>query len=325
MATLDDIRKKLKEMESRKGGQTRNSDEPSLTYPFWNVPIDNKGATVRFLPDKDTSNTFFWRERQIINLTFPGIKGHDEHKPVTVKVPCVEMWGDTCPILKEIRPWWNDTSLVETARKYWKKRSYMFQALVIEDPLNEKPLENPIRRLIIGPQIFNIIKSALLDPDMENSPTDYINGTNFTILRTKKGEYNDFSTSKYARKESALTEEQLEVIEKHGLFNLNDWLPPRPDAQAINAIAEMFEASVNGDLYDPERWASYFRPYGFEFAGTARPGVAVEADDEDHAKAAAAPKVTPAPAKAAPAVTTTEEPNKNVNDILAKIRQRATQ
>lgn len=322
MATLDDIRKKLKEMEARKGGQTRNSDEPSLTYPFWNIPAE-KGATVRFLPDKDSTNSFFWRERQIINLTFSGIKGHDEHKPVTVKVPCVEMWGDTCPILKETRPWWNDPSLVETARKYWKKRSYMFQALIIEDPLNEKPLENPIRRLIIGPQIFNIIKSALLDPDMENMPTDYVNGTNFTILRTKKGEYNDFSTSKYARKESALSEEHLEAIEKHGLFNLNDWLPARPDAQAMNSIQEMFEASVNGDMYDPDRWASHYRPYGFEFAGASRTeGTAVEADADDHVAAPAVKVSAPAPK---PAVTTTEEPKKDVNDILAKIRNRATQ
>ena len=61
-------------------------------------------AVIRFLPDADNSNTFFWRERQIIKMTFLGVKGGDTSKPVTVQVPCVEMWGDTCPVHAEIRP-----------------------------------------------------------------------------------------------------------------------------------------------------------------------------------------------------------------------------
>ena len=27
---------------------------------------------------------------------------------------------------------------------------------------------------------------------------------------------------------------------------------------------EMFEASVDGELYDPMRWANYYRPYGMD-------------------------------------------------------------
>ena len=46
-------------------------------------------------------------------------------------------------------------------RKYWKKKSYIFQGFVTQNPLNEDSTpENPIRRFIIGPQIFNIIRRS---------------------------------------------------------------------------------------------------------------------------------------------------------------------
>jgi len=326
MASLEEIRKKLQEMESRKGGNNRQFTS-GLTYPFWNIP-ENEAAVLRFLPDANPENTFFWRERQLINLKFPGIKGQDENKSVVVKVPCVEMWGETCPILAEVRPMWNDKSLEDTARQYWKKRSYMFQGFVNEDPLNdeEKP-ENPIRRFILGPQIFNIVKDALMDPDMENIPVDYLNGTDFRITRTKKGQYADYSTSKWGRKESSLTEEQLEAIEKHGLFDLNEWLPKKPDAAGLNAISEMFEASVDGELYDPERWASYYRPYGLEY----------DASDDDDKGSAGETTETKTEAKTETVTETkAEEPveekvevkaeggAKSAQDILAKIRNRAS-
>ena len=325
MATLDEIRKKLQEMEARRGGANRQSGS-GLTYPFWNIP-ENEAAVIRFLPDADEGNTFFWRERQLINLSFPGIKGQDENKTVVVKVPCVEMWGDSCPILAEIRPMWQDKSLEDTARKYWKKRSYMFQGFVNEDPMNEdeKP-ENPIRRFILGPQIFNIVKDALLDPEMENVPVDYLNGVDFRITRTKKGNYADYSTSKWARKESALTEEQLEAIEKYGLTDLNDWLPAKPDSEGLNAISEMFEASLNGELYDPEKWAKYYRPYGLEYDSS-------DSDDDDNDSSdsaedtSAKETITETKAEEKPAETVevkTTGGAKSAQDILAKIRSRAS-
>jgi hypothetical protein len=203
----------------------------------------------------------------------------------------------------------------------------MFAGFVNEDPLNEedKP-ENPIRRFILGPQIFNIVKDALLDPDMENNPIDYLNGTDFRITRTKKGQYADYSTSKWARKESALTEEQLEAIEKFGLVNLNDWLPAKPDAAALNAISEMFEASINGELYDPEQWAKYYRPYGLEYDASDDKNSSSETTTEakteaktEEVKEEAAPAATPEPAPEVKA----EGSAKSAQDILAKIKARS--
>jgi len=229
--SLADIRAKLQQIEDRKSGKG-NFTGDNATFPFWNIAADDS-ATIRFLPDGNKDNTFFWVERQVIKIPFPGIKGHDEDKEVIVQVPCVEMWGDTCPVHTEIRPWFDDKSLDELARKYWKKRSYFFQGFVQETNLDDETPENPIRKFIIAPQLFNIIKSALMDPDMEELPTDYINGVDFKITKTQKGKFADYTTSKYMRKESALTEDQLVAVEEHGLNNLADYLPKRPNDEEL--------------------------------------------------------------------------------------------
>tara|TARA_Y100000310_G_scaffold247405_1_gene252998 strand:+ start:5 stop:721 length:717 start_codon:yes stop_codon:yes gene_type:complete len=175
----------------------------------------------------------------------------------------MEMWGDPCSILAEVRGWFKDKSLEDMGRKYWKKRSYIFQGFVNESPLAEetKP-ENPVRRFIIGPQIFNIIRGALLDPEMENLPTDYDKGVDFRINKTSKGGYADYSTSKWSRKESALTDDQKKAIDSYGLHNLKDFLPKKPGEVEQKVMKEMFEASVDGQPYEPDKWSQYFRPAG---------------------------------------------------------------
>ena len=168
MSKLDEIRKKLQAADARKQPSTSSGE----TFPFWNLDNDTS-AKIRFLPDGNEENTFFWVEKQVIKLRFPGIKGDDENKEVIIQVPCMEMYGESCPVLAEVRPWWNDDTLKSTASQYWKKRSYMFQGFVQDSDFQEKDLpENPIRKFVIGPQIFTLIKSSLLDPDLEALPTD---------------------------------------------------------------------------------------------------------------------------------------------------------
>jgi len=330
MASLAEIRAKLAAMEN-KGSSNSPTQSDNAIYQFWNID-EGTSCTLRFLPDGNPNADFFWVERQMIRLTFPGVVGGDS-KPVTVQVPCMEMYNETCPVLTEVRPWFKDPSLEDMGRKYWKKRSYIFQGFVNENPLNETAPENPIRRFVIGPQIFNIIKSALMDPDMENIPTDYVNGTDFRLTKTSKGQYADYSTSKWARKESALTEEQLASIDTHGLFDLNDFLPAKPTAEGVQAISEMFEASVNGDQYDPARWANYYKPYGLDTGTqtqatvapvqtTAEPSVAPVAET-----VVETPTPTPAPVAEeapapAPAAESADQGKKSADDILAMIRNR---
>jgi len=325
MASLAEIRARLAAAESNKGGQSTGGD--NAIYPHWNID-EGQSATLRFLPDGNAKNTFFWAERAMIKLPFAGIKGEMDSKQVQVQVPCVEMWGDACPILAEVRGWFKDKSLEDMGRKYWKKRSYVFQGFVRENPLSEdRTPENPIRRFIIGPQIFTIIKSALMDPELEELPTDLLRGLDFRITKTSKGGYADYSTSKWSRKESALTEAEQAALAAHGLFDLAEFLPKKPSDTELKVMKEMFEASVDGKPYDPDRWSQYFRPAGVSApaggssaaaapveateAPVARPAApATSSFDEDDAPAATAPVVKPAAG------------GQNAQDILAMIRAR---
>ena len=326
MASLAEIRARLAASESKQGGNSTGGD--NSIYPHWNME-EGQSATLRFLPDGNSKNTFFWQERAMIRLPFNGVKGEMDSKQVYVQVPCMEMWQETCPVLTEVRTWFKDKALEDMGRKYWKKRSYIFQGFVRENPIgDDKAPANPIRRFIIGPQIFTLIKGALMDPELEELPTDYFKGLDFRISKTAKGGFADYSSSKWARKETALDEAEQAAIAEHGLYDLSTFLPKKPSEAEIKVIKEMFEASVDGQSYDTERWGAYFRPAGVNApAGTgathsdedtpapavkAAPASTASAFDEDEPAVATAPVQSVAPAAGA---------NK-AEDILAMIRAR---
>lgn len=298
MATLAEIRAKLQEQENRGGGSSTGGGDNAI-FPFWNIP-ENSTSVLRFLPDGDSSNTYFWRERQMIRLEFAGVKGDTNSRRVTVNVPCNEMWGPvgSCPVLSEVRNWFKDPALEDMGRKYWKKRSYVFQGFVAESSLQEDTTpENPIRRFIINPSIFNIIKGALMDSDFVELPTDIEQGTDFRLTKTTKGQYADYSTSSWARRERSLDANERAAIDTHGLFNLNDYLPKQPSEAELGVIGQMFEASVDGQMYDPELFGNYYRPAGVQI------DTANSAPNTSAAKPAAqsVPQPTPAPAPVAQA------------------------
>ena len=266
MASLADIRARIAAQDTKSNNKGSNTQSDNSIYPHWNMD-EGTTASIRFLPDGDTKNEFFWVEKQIIKLAFNGVKGHPEMKQVVVQVPCVEMYNDgsTCPILAEVRPWYKDETLKEMANKYWKKRSYIFQGFVRQNPLgDDKTPANPIRRFVISPQIIPIIKSGLLDPEIMELPTDYTRGLDFNVKKSSKGGYADYSTSNWARRETALTDVEQAAIEAHGLFNLTDFLPKKPGEAELRILKEMFEASVDGQPYDNERWGQYYRPWGLD-------------------------------------------------------------
>jgi hypothetical protein len=74
MATLAEIRAKLQSMEPNQNNNKPKFQGDNAMFPFWNVP-EGSTATMRFLPDGDPDNTFFWTERNIIRLEFPGVVG----------------------------------------------------------------------------------------------------------------------------------------------------------------------------------------------------------------------------------------------------------
>jgi hypothetical protein len=102
----------------------------------------------------------------------------------------------------------------------------------------------------------------------------------------------------------------MNAVNTHGLFNLNDFLPKKPDEVAVKVLAEMFEASVDGEAYDPDRWSQYFRPAGMQ----ARTG---DPSKPASPQATAVSQSAPAPA---PAVDTRNDdiPFKSNEEVAAE-------
>tara|TARA_X000000950_G_scaffold116099_2_gene145784 strand:- start:13753 stop:14784 length:1032 start_codon:yes stop_codon:yes gene_type:complete len=339
MATLQEIRAKLAEQEKKTSGGGTVSD--NAIFPFWNIP-EGTTSTLRFLPDQDENNTFFWVERAMIKLPFPGIKGQADTKPTLVQVPCMEMFNEPCPVLAEVRTWFKDPALEDMGRKYWKKRSYIFQGFVVNSTLDEDTTpENPVRRFVINPSIFNIIRSALMNPDMEDLPTDLESGRDFKLTKTQKGGYADYSTSTWSFKARSLSESERGAIDQYGLHNLSDFMPKKPSAEELNIIQEMFKASVDGELYDPDRFGQYYKPAGLNVGGSNNKAPATTtatATTEAKPVAEATPvatatpvQTTPEPAKVEVTETVTataSEPTTapggkvSADDILSMIRSR---
>jgi hypothetical protein len=236
----------------------------------------------------------------------------------------MEMYGKTCPVLTEVRPWFKDKSMEDMGRKYWKKKSYIFQGFVTTNPLAEDTVpENPVRRFIIGPQIFNIIRSALLDPEMEELPTDYVKGVDFRVNKTSKGGYADYSTSKWSRRERALDETERAAIDKFGLHNLSDYRPKEPTDAEVKIIKELFEKSVEGEAYDLEKYGQYYRPAGVGARQVSVPTASRPAPVEKTANPVNAEvKVAETVTASAPTAQPTGESAKRAEDILKLIRSR---
>ena len=68
---------------------------------------------------------------------------------------------------------------------------------------------------------------------MEELPTDYTAGVDFRLNKTTKGGYADYSTSTWARRERPLSDAEMNAVNTHGLFNMSDFLPKKPDEVAV--------------------------------------------------------------------------------------------
>jgi len=159
-----------------------------------------------------------------------------------------------------------------------------------------------------------------MDPDMEDLPTDSTSGVDFRIIKTSKGGYADYSTSTWSRKSRPLTEEESKAIESNSLFNLNDFLPKKPSEVEVKVMKEMFEASVDGEAYDMDKFGQYFRPAGV----SAKTGDPVTPRAETPTPEVKAEPVVEAKTQETPKPTAEENKSSSgkAEDILAMIRAR---
>jgi hypothetical protein len=334
--TLAQIREKLLEQQAQKDKfRSGSNGGDNANYPFWSNP-DGSTAILRFLPDGDSTNDFFWQERLIIKLSFPGIKGDINSRPIEVQVPCLDMWKPgSCPINAEIRPWWKGGKEMEDmARKYWRKKSYLFQGFVVQNPNLEDSAnapENPIRRFVINPSVFDRIKTVFMDQEVENSPVGYEDGLDFRLVKGTKGQYADYGSSNWARRERALSSDELAAIDKYGLFTLRNYLPKKPDEDHVKIIMDMFHDSVDEKPYDPGKYAQYYKPYGLKVddqdqssSVSATPSVQTSLPRNVKVTPPVDQDITPPWDNSTTATDSTATPRKltSPEEILAAIRQR---
>ena len=125
----------------------------------------------------------------------------------------------------------------------------------------------------------------------------------------------------------------MNAVNSNGLFNLNDFLPKKPGEVEVKVMQEMFEASVDGQPYDEDKFSQYFRPAGM----SARTGDPNKASKNGTATSMTAPEAkTEAVAETTTTATTetveVKEPvaeeaktGGDATDILAMIRARQSQ
>jgi len=250
--------------------ESSGSGLPNNYYPFWNMK-EGESALIRFLPDGNSENPLgFLVEKVMHNLDING-----ERK----SVPCLSMYGEDCPICALSSSYYKAEDKVN-GKKYWKKKQHIAQALVVEDPMpadetTEENHEGKVRYVALGYQVFNIIKAAFEDGELDEIPYAYEGGTNFIIKKTKQGEYASYSLSKFARKSTDLDED---VIANFDLADLSDLLPKNPGLEKVEA---MLEAAVTGAEYNAESTSTSQRQTSTPTAETSKIEESVSSADEE--------------------------------------------
>jgi hypothetical protein len=292
--------KELKGIFEQEAPQGERSSLPNNYYPFWDMKANQK-AVIRFLPDANQDNPRgFLVEKVFHNLTINGQRK---------MVPCLSMYGEDCPICKISQEYYKAKDDVN-GKKYWKKKQYMAQVLVVEDPLTPdantgENHEGKVRLVSLGFQIYNIIKEAFTSDELESVPYAFETGYDFIIKKTEQGQYASYAVgTKFQNRPRALTEEEISVVEE-GLIELNTLLPKNPGIEKVQA---MLNAELNGEEYRDDN--------GFS-----------DKDDVAPARATAKTAPAPQPTRAAPAAEPVPDAeasggDADVDDMLAAIRAR---
>lgn len=279
---------------------------PNNYYPFW-LMKNGQRAIVRFLPDRDENNVRgFLVEKVFHNLVINGQKKN---------VPCLSMYGEDCPICKVSQDYYKLKDEVN-GKKYWRKKQYIAQALVIEDPLDADSTtgenhEGKVRYLALGYQLYNIIKEAFASDELESVPYDFEDGYDFIIKKSEQGNYSTYVVgSKFKGSARGLEEEELAIVEE-GMIELITLLPKNPGEEKIQA---WLNADLNGESVDESSEEETPAPA----KATKKPAVKVVAESDDEA---------PAPAKATKKSAKVDDDSDSeamtdVDAMLAAIRKR---
>lgn len=238
--TLAELRSRMKQENSQ------NSSGPSNYYPFFNMK-ENEQAVVRFLPDKNEDNpNGFYITKFSHELLINGEKK---------RTPCRSMYQDedgnkeACPICELSQQYFKKEDK-PNGLKYWKKKQYLANVLIVSDPLpadkeTKKNHEGTVKILSFGKKIYDAINDAIDSGEIDELPYSYEAGTDFIIKKTKNGDHAAYERSKFARNPSELDEETIAHVEE-AIIDLSTLVPKDPGYDKLEA---MLDAHLTGSSY----------------------------------------------------------------------------
>jgi hypothetical protein len=232
-----------------------------LFFNFWKADMDTV-STVRFLPDANDENPMGFLVENLAHELI--VNGKRE------RVACLKMYGEECPICALSAKYYDEKDPEHNealGKKYYRKKSYIGQVLVIDTPL-EHDADQLVKLIEFGPAVFKQIQAAFQSGDLEEPPYELKGGYNFRIKKTKSGEWASYTTSSFAPKQTDVDDE---VIEKMELFNLADYRTPKTSRDVLEA---MLVADQTGSQYGDSA------PAGKPAAGLTLNRKAKPADDE---------------------------------------------
>lgn len=208
-------------------------------YPFYKMEMDQT-AKWRFLPDLDEENPLgFIVPNQYHELLINGKKK---------KIACLKMYGESCPCCEHSSKYYDEGNL-PMGKAFWRKIDYIAQGVVLNSPFDYpvKPDENPVRLISVATKLYKTIEAKIVKGDMDEMPTDLLKGYDFNINKTKQGEYADYTTSDFARKSTALSEDLLSRIE---LYDLKAYRFAKIERDQMET---MIEAFLTGKSYEDSK------------------------------------------------------------------------
>lgn len=198
-------------------------------FPFYKMDFDQV-TTFRFLPDKNEDNPLgFIVENKYHELMINGKKK---------RIACLKMYGESCPCCETSQKYYNDGDQ-ELGKKFWRKIDYIGQGLIINCPFDYpiSETENPVRLVSISTKLYGKIENAIVKGDLDEMPYDMKNGYDFRILKTKQGEYADYSNSDFARKSSSIPANLADRVE---LYDLSKYRFGKIEREQMEMIIESF-------------------------------------------------------------------------------------
>ena len=183
-------------------------------YPFWKLRTHDE-LIVRFIPDLNEDNengfidNYFFHRVEIDGKQNAALCSlvHEKNKPCYYCAAGQRAFKH------------ND----RINRQHWRKRQYIGNVIIINDPIGITDPENPkTYKFPLGKILFDDLRGGMLSEKVKELPSDYYNGNNFGIVRTLNGPYPVYTGT--FKNSSRLTDEQI-TLAKESLIDLTEFRP----------------------------------------------------------------------------------------------------